>query len=513
MSFSSLLLFFFLSSPSLSSEKDVYIYINGGAETTFNSPKFETELLALQKVISPGKGKFFSAGGPQIGVPKQILHSDRDVYNNWERDDSGFILLEKSRLPDAVPATKENILGAFKNLAEQNPKTLTVFFTDHGLQTGVCLWPNGNTMCQENESLSATELNKIFKKFPNTQIRVIHSHCFSGATIVDPNRSQPKSLEELPRFLKENYLSNVCAFGTGDENQLTNFWTNGAVPENSKWFKVLTGAKTATIKTLKEDLIDTSTYDYTYPVTTLGYFMRDIGQAFCKHKTKSEPSTCQASSGLSDLEKTCDQLKCNSCGLDLRYAPEIIPNKENEAAVKEWHKLKNEILPNLFLKTNYPERVELYKDIVEREKALALSIDHQSALNSYKSDVYSIRTNGEILKKEFEGFINRHLNAKWVKENRSRFPIFAKLFANRSSGETSYEIIDKLSSHNEKPFDIEEIRKRHKGEGVSKRLLDLRNQACQDIALDYLNLPGNNEIKKLYESIKNCEETPLDQKN
>lgn len=101
-------------------------------------------------------------------------------------------------------ATKANISTVFNLLQSQSSSIehLLVFVTDHGSQSGMCLWGN-------NQIMTPAELDAELDKLPNVKIDIVMGQCNSGTftSICETNRTVSTACSALEYSYGEGLFS------------------------------------------------------------------------------------------------------------------------------------------------------------------------------------------------------------------------------------------------------------------------------------------------------------------
>ena len=152
------------------------ILVNGGASVPDNGCDFYNDLHRMERVLNGWNQIELAADGDQTGdAPNGIACLKETTDTAF--DSTGFAILKRYQEPGAKEASEDNLKQEiFKAVAgSPPPKTLLLYFTDHGSQGEVNLW---------GQSISAEHLQTLLAQVPEqTQLIVVHDHCFSASML------------------------------------------------------------------------------------------------------------------------------------------------------------------------------------------------------------------------------------------------------------------------------------------------------------------------------------------
>ncbi|MEK6704897.1 MAG: hypothetical protein AABZ06_03840 [Bdellovibrionota bacterium] len=539
-SIASLFLTFALVSTAFSNgENKKAILINGGASDDSNYSIHEVDIQAFNNRLFGGRGIILNAKGPDsVVIPV-------DVEGNFQRDFWGWVTPRKTSLAGSRPATKSGVFQTFDALMKTPPSQMTVVYGDHGTRSGISLW--------DEESLSAEDIRSIYSRFPQTQIRSIHLHCYGGAAVVNPDRTLPENMDKLPEFLRRNYLPNKCALTLSSEKELGQYYTWSDDLKENAWNKMFSTSKNPTLRTIKTAVQNDKNF-MPSPYLTSDYLIQDVVAVICKTAVKSsttqifDPScNCQKTQpSLSVVFELSDQLKnnlCQKCGstevekLDLQYA-------YTERVYDDLQAIRQEYQIN-FLKEKYPKRyTELRSRYEQLERDLQKSITENKRTNAVGTYARLEQVAREYRDKmlldmlsidyraDFETYFDT-LDEGWVKRNSSKYPIFSRFYFSQPKDRTNFKqmawnlpavlqtvvgdyrrgsglkIPDFVKERSARQIDWLVNATKDEIQSARKIAEARRQQNCFVIAGPVVSGTKNREIRELYDTIKKCEESAI----
>lgn len=524
-----------MAKPSFA--QNSYLLINGGASIHSNYAVHEADLHVFNKLFG-GNGTILNANGEN----SMVVPLD-EANGVFKRDPYGWVQLRKTSLPGKQTATKPEVLSTFKNLSEFAPDELTIVYGDHGTRDGISLW-NG-------ENLSARELQGVYSLFPDsTTIRAIHLHCYGGSSVVDQNRSLPPTAEGIKDFLRKYYPPNRCALTLSGENELGQYYGWNDLPKKNPWAKLFENAKRPSLSTIKFKIANDRNYAPS-PILTSDYMLKDIADTVCQDSATSMISNtstnmCVPTSGFESLLSLSHNLRrdlCAKCQSKLLEKLDL-DHQKVERLYFELMAMRQEAQAE-FLRSKFPQRYQYLVNANQRiEKELADSIAKKdesrskeqlaklSQIQKEYADRFLVDMISVDYRPDFEDYFER-LDEKWVHDNSSKYPQLAEMYLSLPKKETFKKADWKLSRFLGDSWSklktgkvdavpptrvvrrsaaglMEDIHTALRVSSEKRKIEELRRQeACRNVAEPLLKNSNDVEIRKLYESIGQCENTSI----
>lgn len=503
-----------------------FLVVNGGYSDTSNFSYAEETAVLMRNIFFKGKAQLLYANGAQTKVVKM---SSDGFFN---RDELGMLNPTPTTISfPFIKADKASIKKYYNGLSLEKPKEVTAAFFDHGGSAGVALWGQGRG---EDTTLTALELRTLEKYFPSeTIVRSIHSHCHSGAMLVDPNRQLPKSIDNIDKFVTSNYFFNRCGFSDADHSQsiVNHLYYNPW--EKSVWGACL--SNTSTLASIRNCFASSPLVDST-PLLTSDYLAHDIVETICQSplkKKKKDDKDCDCDSKNQSpteiklnkknslLVKTVSKITNKYFDLTSCEAPELLETKKIKNEIKD-----NEIISNAFyyaekfwkieyIKSKHPGIYEKYDNAVvgidtartllsktpKNQKKRILELTNLIA--KLEKDALEYDQISEVVevddddKNDFNNFFNSHCTLAWPESGEEKYsPLFDYLNKNN---------VAKLSTLKKALSSLwDQLQKDSRNAELKAR--DTR----RSLAEHWMNLASpKGKTKAIYDSIQKCENTSI----
>lgn len=491
---------------SADEKKKRYVFVNGGNTPTSNHEYHEKDILAFHSALFGTKDYVvLNAGGKGTLV--------NQAYGTMARDDQGRLKFAPSQITfDTLPATKSNLIAQFDKIKSDGITEATLIFGDHGGRAGVTLW-NG-------DKVSARELRALDARLPeSTVVRTLHLHCFSGASLVNPDRKVPATLAEWDTFRAANYRANRCGLALSNHDELGVYFSSEKL-EDHPFTKILKKEPPPSLLDFRQMLIDSK--HEPFPVRTSDYLVDDAMKFMCK--TGRVPSWDRHASGDEPAEKRELSLEdeCKELTEDKVFAE---ANKKFQDVLHLW---SNAVdikwsLALKFLTKKYPTEAAGYdeaKAMVEKLQAehvvktkdKELSTEEQLA---YEKKLTETRTQAmnefgywitatsrrENFPDEFQEFLKTDEAKAYMKsdELRKKLPYFFKFWDAPENKDK--EFLTATSDAKSTSDAIQLARK--------KVAVDSQDKRRKFVKARLAKAPELEATKELLEKIEKCEAAPL----
>ncbi len=472
-------------------------FINGGYIETANYSIHEAIIPIFQKYLLNDL-TVLNAGGPtSLIVP--ILPN-----GTIKRNGAGVIILEKTLL-NAQAATKSNVKKIFEELSSFSGK-LTIVFGDHGSNEGICLW--------NNERLSSTELQRLYSKLePNTLVRVVHLHCYSGAAMVSKERTLPKKEEDWKNYLSTYFRPNSCALGMSLHDEVSVYY---GWPTGQAWETLLKENRPKNLVELKKLFISDDRFTST-PVLTSDYLISDIKKFICnsylheKHGavTKESHFDMSLKSRPMLIENQCNNSSIEKRIIELEEKYKEVSNKlyETQRLIRRIAKVVLEYYGGLSAEIQISTRQKIEK--LKADFALSLmgrepTIEEEMRL---EQEINKLRINELI---DYENKLESVVWGFYLNDEMQQYfksDVFKKWFEDKGKNEfpVAYKILNDPEYKNQSIFLVESSlsKERTAIQKERKILITKQQEINKKFVLSFIN--RFNEIKETYDSIKNCE--------
>ncbi|MBL7671557.1 MAG: hypothetical protein JNM39_13820 [Bdellovibrionaceae bacterium] len=521
--------------PSWGDGVKKFVLINGGSSNDSNYSVHETDLQVFNGLFG-GNSTILNANGNESFVVPVDAKS-----GTFQRDFSGWVKLRKTSLNTNQRATKTEFFNVVGNLSAQPPKEVTVVYGDHGTPEGISLWGG--------DKLNANDIRTAYSKLPDTMIRSIHLHCYGGAAVVDPDRKIPNTANQMTSFLKQNYFKNKCALTLSAETELGQYYSWTDSPRDSSWKKLIEKNKKPSLVSLKQEIAKDASFAPS-PLLTSDYLIKDVATAVCKNPSiapiyKGSIEKCESKSDFTELFALSTPLRSELCTKCI--SPAVI---KLDAAYREIESVYNDLtvvrqdFQFAFLKNKYPTRYRDLEDAYNKfEKELAASIkagDRQKfrasnaeleRLGKDYQDKLMVDFLSVDYREDFENYFDT-LDESWVNRNKEKYPNFSRFYLSQpkeaSLSKVAWGLPTVLNDlwskyQSSKPLSLPDsvkVRSARKLNDIIKTGLENiqaarktaelnRQVACRGVAEPLLKNSQDLEIRKLYESIGECENSNI----
>jgi Peptidase C13 family len=162
--------------PNACASDSTAILINGGDAVQANGCDFYNDLHRMQHVLKGWNQVEFAADGDQpILTPNGTACKLNSLATPY--DSRGFAVMKRYQEPGSKEASEDNLQQEILKTASGTnpPKTLLLYFTDHGAEGEVELW---------GQALTADHLKSLIAQIPpQTQLILVHDHCMSASML------------------------------------------------------------------------------------------------------------------------------------------------------------------------------------------------------------------------------------------------------------------------------------------------------------------------------------------
>ena len=488
------------------------ILINGGYSETSNYSAHEHEIASFYHYLFDKKSTILNADGKENKVI-QILKD-----GSFKRDQRGFLILGDSLFQTVHPrASIQNLKKELLKLKKNPVEQLTLVYSDHGTQNGVSLWGG--------DQLNARDVSGLYDKVSNkTQIKSIHLHCYPGALVVDPKRTVPENIKQLPKFLRKHYRMNRCAVAMGSHDETLTYYSWEKPFNKSSWSQLFQKRPKISLDEFKSHFMQNEDLNESARLTS-DYFLEDVAKTFC-HQIKNV--------GLEEFQqsvlKYCDDNVSNNplqvslltnltqtlveslCGGKLlqSIADSSQSIKDYNDLQKEFTQLKNDMAKK-FLQEKHPEVYRRYQSRLHEIEILQASYiasgtnipDHILAklekMNKEIPAKFNLAIKSVTDTDSFDEYLN-NLDLNWFAKRKDDYPLF-------------YEVYSTVAKKNPsmKPAQFNDVIYSYKNSSKLKRkkLIKKFDQKKREILHSLLGYPGFANIKEKYDSIRKCETSPV----
>ncbi len=454
-----------------------FAYVNGGLNETTNLFHHQMQALLFNSLLFNEKGWLLDASGPGSIV---VEEEERGVF---QRNDEGRVILRKTTLQQPThPASRLEIDALFAAFNKSGAKKVVIVYGGHATEEGVLLW--------RGEKLSAGELLAKEKSLEeDVLVRSIHNHDFGERSVVSHLGKIPKRWEEFSAYLKENFRLRSCAIGLNWHEESGNQWDSQFVWENGGWSRVLK-QKELSLESIQQAVRNDVALRQLTALTS-DFLVEDVLTLACRTGGEAPASLCQEIQSQAALNKLQveEEKQLVLFYQQKRARNRLISEYVTMREVRLWDNFlldsrKCELLKAELTYTKPENRAVVLGQIEKLRRGSLLKV---AQLTKNLGDPFY----SEKERTAFSTFLEQRMKDPKV---RIHYPQLLDFIQGGTFAQAQPKIVDLIKSSRQ---------------SYKNYVASLNDKKLAWLEKFTLKNPANAEIRKYYESLKSCEQQPI----